>query len=63
MIGLFHERNVVRMWAAISLGGVLCDIPKMAAEETKSHKDSEPLNMWIWINIESGLDFLILTSI
>lgn len=27
VIGLLHERNV-RMWAAVSLGGTLRDIPK-----------------------------------
>ena len=29
VIGLFHERNVVRLWAEVSLGGVLRDIPKI----------------------------------
>ena len=34
-----RERNVVRVQAAVSLGGALHDIQKTAAKETRKHHD------------------------
>ena len=43
-----RERNVVRVQAAVSLGGVLPDIQKTAAKETRKHHDCSFFMVFVW---------------
>ena len=43
-----RERNVVRVQAAVSLGGALPDIQKTAAKETRKHHDCSFFMVFMW---------------